>query len=63
MFNYLKGYTRNGIRNFSWLTSQGHDYLLKVTNHNNLKTKYTNFEKVRSLTLKNYQCKQLVKDY
>lgn len=43
MFNFLKGYTRNGIRGNCWLVSQGRDYMLKANSHSNLKAKYANF--------------------
>lgn len=40
MINYIKGYTRNGIRKYSWLASQGEEYLLKVQTGKNIKQKY-----------------------
>jgi hypothetical protein len=63
MVNFAKGYTRNGIRRHCWLASRGEQYLLKIQNPKNIRQKYSNFERIRSLSEKNEIYKQLLKDY
>lgn len=43
MINYLKGYTRNGVRKMCWLTAQGQDYMFKISSAKNIKHKYGTF--------------------
>ena len=38
--NYIKGYTRNGIRNKCWVISQGQKYLKRALISENIKVKY-----------------------
>lgn len=63
MVNFLKGYTRNGIRRSCWLASQGEDYLIKVQSSRNIKQKFGVFERVRCLAQRNEVCRQLISDF
>lgn len=63
IINYIKGYTRNGIRNRCWITNQGKRYLKKALNSENIKVKYENFEKIRNICLEDQNCKELVKNF
>lgn len=49
MVNFAKGYTRNGLRKYCWLSAQGEEYLIKIQNPKNIRQKYGNFERIRSL--------------
>ena len=63
MINYLKGFTRNGIRNRCWAVSQGEEYVSKLKQGINFKQKYINFEKIRLLCLKDKECRHVIRDF